>query len=329
MAPLAGLALLAWCTSGFARVEADPDKDYHVTPEAGPWMIMITSYSGEPAQKLAHDLALELRDSYDLPAYVFNRGKEEREKQEREMSDQLRRQREYLERNGLDANASLRVRKIRVEEQYAVLVGGYSDIEIARKQLDKIKKLDAPKTVPLDSVGIVGPKEGGGGEKKGLEYQRGFVNPFKTSFVVRNPTVPNEKPKVNDYQFIKELNGGEQYSLLKCSKPWTLVVKEFFGDTRVGQAKDTGLLEKLFNPKRSGLDASAMQAHEVARVLRDHMKLEAYVLHTRHGSIVAVGSYDTQDDPRLIQNQRMLQNMRLGEAIQFFAQPMPMEVPHP
>lgn len=310
-----------------ARQEADPAKEYHVAAEAGAWMVMITSYSGENAQKFAHDLALELRGKYDLPAYVFNRGKEEREKQERELSEQIKRQREYLERNGLDANAPLRTRKIRVEDQYAVLVGGYRDIDAARKELDKIRKLDPPKTVPLDSYGIArGADEK---EKKAGEYKRAAINPFLTSFVVRNPLVPAEKPVVNDYQFLKELNADEKYSLLKCSKPWTLVVKEFFGGVVVqSNAQPATLFEKVFG-KKSALDASAMQAQEVVRVLRDHMKIEAYVLHTRHGSIVAVGNYDSQDDPRLVQNQRMLQNMRLGETIQFFAAPLPMEVPHP
>jgi hypothetical protein len=70
-----------------------------------------------------------------------------------------------------------------------------------------------------------------------------------------------------------------------------------------------------------------MQAHEVARVLRD-MHFDAYVLHTRYSSIVTVGGYDTVNDPLLLQNQRHLASLQLG-SVQMFATPMPMQVPRP
>jgi hypothetical protein len=83
-----------------------------------------------------------------------------------------------------------------------------------------------------------------------------------------------------------------------------------------------------FGKKRGEmLNASALQAEEVARVLRE-MKFEAYVLHTRTGSVVSVGAFDQPDDGRLLQLQRQLANLQLGP-VQFFAQPMPMQVPHP
>ena len=52
------------------RVEADPDKEYKLTEEHGPWMIMACSFSGDGAAEQARELVLELRSQYKLPAYV-------------------------------------------------------------------------------------------------------------------------------------------------------------------------------------------------------------------------------------------------------------------
>lgn len=315
-----------------APVEADPNQSYAVTPANGPWLICVTSYSGPMAEKFAHDLVLELRGrpSYKIPAFIFNRGKEERDKQQQELEQRRQQQRTFYEQLGVKPDIPVRLRSVRIEDQFAVLVGGYKDIEAARKALDAVKKLPAPETVPLDSVGIVGQPEG---EKDpaGVAVQRANMNPFRTSFVVHNPTVPQERPD-NSEEFLKSLkwlNSGESYSLLKADKPWSLAVKEFYGQ-RMLQPKSapSGLMGNLFGNK-SSLDAGALQAHEAARVLRK-MQIEAYVLHTPHGSIVAVGNYDSPNDPRLLQNQKLLANFQLvpqNQALQFFAQPLPMQVP--
>src|SRR5262249_25817790 len=150
--------------------------DYHVRPEAGPWMICTASYTGPEAAQLANKLVTEIRRDYKLPAYYFNRGAEERQKQKEEI-DRIRK----LSPEG-------RIRIIRIEDQFAVLVGGYKDMETARKELDRIKKLPPPKSVPQDSVGISVPQKG---------VDRAFLNPFQHSFVVRNPSVPAPKEDRN------------------------------------------------------------------------------------------------------------------------------------
>src|SRR6516162_6131873 len=89
-----GLTALTLATIGFAKQEADPQKDYQVTPKAGVWMICAASYVGETAPKMAHDLALELRRDHDLPAFVYNRGAEERRKIQEDLDSKRRRQEE-------------------------------------------------------------------------------------------------------------------------------------------------------------------------------------------------------------------------------------------
>ena len=54
------------------------------------------------------------------------------------------------------------------------------------------------------------------------------------SMVVRNPSIQREthvmQPK--DDPFLKTLNAGEEYSMLRCPGKWTLAVKEYY--RRVG-----------------------------------------------------------------------------------------------
>src|SRR5437762_4855465 len=102
---LIGLTMLMATSAGLARQEADPSKDYPVTPEVGPWMICAASYMGEKAPKMAHDLVLELRRDYDLPAFVYNRGDVERRKMQEEIEAKRRQQEEALRQQGVQPGA--------------------------------------------------------------------------------------------------------------------------------------------------------------------------------------------------------------------------------
>src|SRR5262249_28785417 len=59
---------------------ADVNHDIAVTPQAGPWLICVASYSGPNAPMLARQLALQVRERHRLNAYVFNHADEERRK---------------------------------------------------------------------------------------------------------------------------------------------------------------------------------------------------------------------------------------------------------
>lgn len=317
---LAGLALFL----ALERANADPGKEYVLGGSEGPWMVCVTSYDGTSAPDLAQGLVAELRGRHGLPAYVYNRGKEEKRKQEKELRQKRQQQKEFLEKMGFQTEMPQRYPKVRINEQCAVLVGGYPDMDAAHRAMAKIKKLPPPPEVLMEYYCVAEQNKKTNQELKSARSQ--YLNPYQRSFVTRNPLVPEERTPEPPDPLIKELNVDESYSLLSCTKPWTLVVKQFFGRAEVKpQSAPTLFIRKLFGGS-SGLDACASQAHEVARVLRE-MKFDAYVLHTRYGSIVSVGNYDTQDDPRLLQNQRLLANFQLGPVVQFFPKPMPMEVP--
>jgi hypothetical protein len=318
------LALLTVLAACLARQEADPTKDYPVTPEVGSWMICAASYMGDDAPKLAHALVLELRSQYDLPAYVFNRGDAER-RQMREESDRKRRQQEEaIRQQGLQPGIPLPVRHVRVQEQCAVLIGGYKDIDAARNALEKIKKLPNPKSVEADELILTSTNPGS-------PIQKRKANIFVGSFVTHNPTVPQEKVERGlDTVALKQLNADESYSLLKCKQPWTLAVKEFSGGVAIqpASAPPTFLEKLLGNKADEHMSAIANQAHELAKVLHKYMGFDAYVLHTPTSSIVTVGAYATTDDEKLHQAQKQLRGMQFGW-IQLASNPLPMPVPRP
>jgi hypothetical protein len=303
-------------TAPAARVEADPNKQYFLTPAAGPYIICVKGFIGENAQKLANQLTLHLRQQ-GYPAYVFDYTAEEE-----------RKAREMLAERYRMAPELARTRRVRIEKQWGVMIGGYQDMESASKDIAKVKKL------PWSEAGTDGVVDSQG--------QILRVSPYAHAFATRNPLVPVQPvdPTSPDPLW-KDLNAGRPYNLLKCGKAWTLAIKQFQGGNIVQpRSGASDFLTKLgFGSKSSDLlDASAKQAEEVARLLRA-MKppLDAYVLHTRGASIVTVGAFDSFDDPRLKQMQQQLRggalkglsgtDPQVAQLFRFFPEPMPMKVP--
>ena len=222
------------------------------------------------------------------------------------------------------------MRHPRIQEQCAVLIGGYKDIDSAHTALEKIKNLPNPKSVPADQL-ILG--QDSSDKIKGVQTRE--ANIFRNSFVTRNPTVPQEKvDRSPDPAVLKRLNADESYSLLKCKKPWTLAVKEFYGGMAIQPASaPPTLLEKLLgNKSEEHMSAIGKQAHEVAKVLRESLGFEAYVLHTPASSVVTVGAFADPDDDQLHLAQKKIKSLQLngpGVAIQLVSNPLPMPVPKP
>jgi hypothetical protein len=314
---LAGaLVLLAVPPAGrAARVEADPNKEYVIGPDAGPYAICVKGFGGDQARELANRLALHLRQN-GWPAYVFDFTPEEE-----------RKVKELLEERYKNVPPEARPhRTIRVDPQWGVFIGGYRDFDSASRDIPKVKKTPEP---PADAkvlrVDYVDP----------TTRQLYQLNTYAQCIATRNPTLRAQAPNPNTADPAwKRLNEGRPYSLLdKCHKPWTLVVKQFQA-TGVVQPRSAAsqFLDSLGLGGKSGdvLEASAAQAEEVAKVLHEQFQYDTYVLHTRTGSIVSVGGYDSKDDPRLQQAAEKLRNLRFGldkNAIQLFAQPLPMQVP--
>jgi len=317
---LACVAGLALAQTGYARVEADPNKDYAITAEAGPWLIYTAHFVGQDAPQLAHEMVLEIRSRFNLPAWVFNRSEEERRIQQEKVRQLREKYKDY----------QVPIKTTRVQEQCAVLVGGYKDFDAATRALKTVKNLQPPSSDRLKpQVVVIKP-----GEKEGEEDKvyKDFANPFKNSFVTRNPTVKFERPAENKSDpFIKRLNAYESFSLLKCKKRYTLVVAAFPGPVSYqSESPSSSFLDKLWG-KSTGeaLEAVGQNAHNLAKLLRDpQLKFEAYVLHLRGGSLVTIGGFDRADDPQIQTIQRALaSSLQLGQGVQMLPEPFPIEVP--
>jgi hypothetical protein len=284
-----------------AQVDADPNREYPVTPDAGPWMICAAHFNGPAAPQLAHQMVLLIRSHYNMPAYVFNYADEERKKQKALLDQQAP---SFVSPPAAPGEIVVPVPRhrltIRIEEQCAVMIGGYPDETAAHVALLAVKKLDPPTLkvpegapAPFD---IVVNDQG----------KAGYLNPFSSqSMVVRNPSIQREahamQPK--DDPFLKTLNADEEYSMLRCPGKWTLAVREYVGASMV-ENKPTGFgpLQNVFGLGKSktgeSLALAANNAHELAKTLTQ-LKFDAYVLHTRTSSVVSIGAFNDANDPAM------------------------------
>jgi hypothetical protein len=138
--------------------------------------------------------------------------------------------------------------------------------------------------------------------------------------VVKNPAAPKAPPaKAGRLDpFIVRLNEGRPYNLLKATRTWTIGVKTFSAPV-VFQSKDEDSSMMRKNPLGNAADvlrAGAEQAEALAKALREMkgrdgqpLMLEAFVLHTRGGSMVTVGQFDGPNDPALLDTQRLLSHL--------------------
>ncbi len=320
-----------------ANYPQPPVVRFPVGPQAGDWLICVQTFKGAQSKALAEEMALYLIQDCKLAAFIYDRGYKQRiEEWERvqKIRDQHWNNIEAMRKQNIEpVAASLHYRYLRFPDEFAVLVGKanrpFKDMEAARDFLvDDLKKRRAPPEMFCPRLAVAG--DGGNSTI--------FLNPYKTAMVVRNPSVPlkNEQPdpeKADD--FLKELNAHEEYSVLKCSKPWTLVVKVYQGQTLFEAPKSRSLLKRLgFSNESEVLNAQSAQANETAKCLRKTTpSFEAYVMHQRSYSLVTVGQYESLDDPNLQANQKALAGLQMkdnktGIVLQTLnPQPLPMKIP--
>jgi hypothetical protein len=328
-------------TPGGTSARPSAPNPFPLAADAGSWLICAAHYVGFDGASLAEQVARELRQRHRLNAYIFNRGDEER-----------RRQDEQWERYKakFPPGTPLRRRGVRIQDQYAVLVGPFKDFAAASAYLPKVRGLPMPQlklqgdASPYDTIRSkeTDPKTG----KTVLRQVP--LNPFWNAMVVRNPlTGGGEVGRPKWDPLYEKLNAGEEYSLLKNKKPWTLAVKAYFGGQVIQSSMDGstakprgGILGALgFDSlKGESLAAAASQAHELAKFLRRReFGFEAYVLHGRTCSVVTVGGFQGPNDPELERVQRQLAAMRFSadqnasqtDPIGLQKPAVPVEVPHP
>lgn len=299
---------------GAARSATQPDinQDILVTDKQGPWMIFVHWYIGPKAPEMARQMVMELRNHYRLQAFVFNHGAEEKRKEDARVKAIIEKQRQFLVEKNLPLNTPLRVKRVPFEEQCAVLIGDFPDDAAARRGLSDIRRLKPPDP---NRVSLAKIYEGEIDEKtgKGKITREEFDNPFNRAYAIQNPLLKKERSQdtqESDLAAMRLLNRGEDYSLFNCAKPYTLVIKQFTTPNVTQPRSGSGsfLAALGLNKSGDGLDNAALNAHNLAELMRKSFQLEAYVLHTRHSSIVSIGGFDGIADPRMRSTQEMLVN---------------------
>jgi hypothetical protein len=284
---------------------------------------------------------------FKLKAYVFNFGAEEKQKEYERVQKLKKKQIEALNEAHLPgAIMPIRIQTVRIDEQTAVLLGGFRDADAAMSVAKKIRELPPPdvKRVKVDCryAGAFTPEK----SSKGLadlgpaaqEQVVQYINPFTKASPVRNPTAAKEQTGMTpaaELEFLRKVNREEPLSLLNTRRPFTLAVKQFNSQYKtMTDAKEAKTFINQFNDlfgrkKGEWVDGAAHNAHNLAEALRKS-KLEAYVLHCQCCSYVTVGSYSGPQDPELVQMQRFLETYFQAEGfrvLDMFGHPAPMLVP--
>lgn len=281
-----------------ARIDATKGRDYPISRDHGPWMIMVASLSEPPEQRrkegitpdsAAAELVYALR-KIGIPAYAYRRGEVQEEIQ-------------AASRTGRTAKAHFRAQK----ESVCVLAGNYKGIEdtVAQKTLAYIKGLTFEK-LNLQSW-----------EQDGVfRATPGQPGPFSGAFLAVNPLLSLEEiaARRKDPLLLK-LNAGGDNSIMENKGKYTLVVASFKGRHQA-QVGESGYRQALDSFQISGtLDNAAERAWKVARILRDGpqegtqkgRRFEAFVFHDRYQSVVTIGSFSSPQDPAIQQIRQLFE----------------------
>ena len=286
------LATIALSSTVHGKIEAVQGKRYPLGPKHGPWMIMVAALQDVPANQgrrtdgltawqAADQLVYELR-KLGIPAYVY-------------LQDM-----QLGQLGGSTPNAAGTDKRqfIAQHEAIAVLAGNFSqpDDDQAKAILEHLKN-------KFDPAFLKDPKNGGI-----LPRTPGRPGPFSRAHMTTNPLMPASEVKQRTSDpLVKKLNSGDDYSLLKNPGKYTLRIATFRGNSivQVGNQvsqKASDHFERFFG---SSLDESGERAWELSRALRSARKLgyeqdyEAWLFHDRFESIVTVGSFDSEHDPRI------------------------------
>lgn len=274
----------------FKRVAADPNGDYWLREEHGPWLILAASFAAkEGAEEQARELVLELRKRYKMEAYLDVREFDFTKPEQGRTIDRY---------TGLPAR--MKHRNYTKHKSFAVLVGNFQSFDDAEMQ-DVLKEIKyaSPETLDLTR------RDWSAQRFARFRRMQRMINgdpdkrkkgPMGNAFVTRNPHLPEEYFAPNGLDdFVISLNDKVQYSLLANPKKYTVKVASFGG-------KDTMDIEEIEKIERTGavsdkLEVAADNAHRLAVALRSR-GVEAYEFHDRSESIVTVGGFDSVGEPR-------------------------------
>lgn len=255
----------------------DPLEPYLLTKENGPFMVLAQVFRGPLAEKMALALCKELRQDYNLPAYILR-------SKEFPMKSYIRGTPVQAPSETMRA-AIKQPEQVRIHDEAAVLIGNEKTLQGSEDLLHHVKKIH-PKC--LQAI----PQ----------------IFPWRTASLSRairttNPYVPAQwlYPKTPD-RLIVQMNSGIR-SIANCPGHYTIQVAQFSGHTAYDlYGKGMSAFDKIINPDKSPLKTAHDDAEKLAEQLAKSPDVQrlgqpVFVYHDRTTSRVFIGSFKSTDDP--------------------------------
>ena len=291
------LVVSAAPAAGKSRIEAVKGKRYQLRDVHGPWMVMVNTFKNVPGEQrmqggmtasdAADETVYELRRR-GIPAYVYQQDEE------------------------LDPAG----RFVAKHEVIAVMACNFptKDSPDVERVLKIIKEEFDPSFMHDRKNGAVFTKTPG----RPTPFSRAFVttNPLRSHQDVERSTVSKE---------VRHLNAGIDHCLLDNPGRYSLLVATFSGNEviQVSNQEKESRLQRFNEQLGTNLDEAAQKAWELTEALRQAKRLgydrdhESWVYHDKYNSYVAVGSFDSKDDPRVAElrkafGAKMKRNPRTG-----------------
>ena len=254
----------------------EPIEPYLLSKENGPFMILARVFRGPDAEQLALALVKELRNEYNLPAYIL-RTKDFPGK------SLMRGTPPTVPSNVMKPDIKM-PEKIRTFDEAAVLVGNEKTLKDQEKLWHQVRKIK-PSCVQQTSSPFPW--------REGLSRSYRTTNPYVPAHLL----YPSHKDKL-----IVQMNSGLR-SIVNCPGQYSLQIAEFSG-------RSTYQLNPAQQPNSllpSLADSPLRTAHSDAEKMADKLAKDAefqrmgqpiYVVHDRTSSRVFVGSFDSPQDPR-------------------------------
>jgi hypothetical protein len=292
----------------FSRVTSNDESVLKLTEKAGPWLIMVTSFSGEEGEQQAKRLAMELQTRHKLKAYThvqeFNFELESKGVGYRVV--------ELANNEKVAVPSVMNPANPTSFQEHAVLVGDFPSIEDpkAQRTLEMVKKLQPESLAQVNLEEALYDEELPGGRVQAmrawLDSDRGKeFRPLRSAFLMANPLLPDEYFAARRIdKTILDLNSGLKYSLLNCPGDYSVKVASFTGSSTMVQSEMEKIRQEEQLKKRnkqSITDSKLADAAKKATLLTIELRrqgYEAYEFHDRFESYVCVGSFDwvTEED---------------------------------
>ncbi|MCA9260765.1 MAG: hypothetical protein KDA61_16240, partial [Planctomycetales bacterium] len=245
------------------KVSADPQGDYQLSEDHGPWLIMATSFDGPEGERDARDLTLELRENFNLPAYTYSH------------TFKLDDGRPGRGIDEYGAPIKRRYRRGAEVLQHAVLIGDFPSIDDPQAQ----ETLELVKTIRPASLEVTEGETSTQSlaavrqfyQQVKRQWGQAIKGPMGHAFMVSNPLLPSDyfAPRGVDADIAK-MNEGIKHSLLDCKGRYSVRVATFRGRTSLKEAQHMDQIDTRVRAAAESdpLVTAARKAHDLTVALR-------------------------------------------------------------